>query len=210
MTTAYPLAWPDGWPRTPPQKRQDSKYRFRRTGRWSKSQSPFWSFAEARDALMNELERLGSRQLVLSTNYELRLDGLPRASGRTPDDTGIAVYFTLNGKQMVMACDMHLRAEENMRSIALAAEAMRQLERHGGGIMMERAFEGFQALPAPGEARKRHWREVLDLDGQPTADRIQAQFRSLSRERHPDAGGTAEAFHELQQAREEALREASS
>lgn len=143
---AYPLQWPAGWPRTPSHQMQDSKYRFRRVGRYSKSQSPFWTFAEARDALNDELDRLGARNLVLSSNYELRLDGQPSAKAGNPIDRGIAIYFTLKGKPMVMACDMHVRAEENMRSLTLAIEAMRQLERHGGGIMMERAFEGFQAV----------------------------------------------------------------
>ena len=48
-----------------------------------------------------------------------------------------------------MACDRFDNAAANMRSLGLAIEAMRQLERHGVGTMMERAFTGFVALPAP-------------------------------------------------------------
>jgi hypothetical protein len=50
---------------------------------------------------------------------------------------------------MTMACDRFDNAAANMRSLGLAIEAMRQLERHGGGAMMEKAFSGFVALPPP-------------------------------------------------------------
>jgi hypothetical protein len=208
--SAYPLAWPDGWPRTPAHRRQDSKYRFKRTGR----SQPFWTFAEARDELGAELDRMSARNVVLSSNYELRLDGLPRGNQSRPDDTGVAVYFTLKGVQKVMACDMHIRAEENMRSIALALDAMRALERHGGGIMMDRAFEGFTALPAPGI--KRTWREVFGVDlsarREPVTRAILEEiFRRKAKEVHPDRpGGSHAAMAELNAAREEAFREVRS
>jgi hypothetical protein len=206
--SAYPLQWPAGWPRTPSHKLQDSKYRFRRTGRYSKSQSPFWTFAEARNALNDELDRLGARNLVLSSNFDLRLDGQPSAKAGNPHDRGIAIYFTFKGKQMVMACDAHVRAEENMRSLTLAIEAMRQLERHGGGVMMERAFEGFQALPAPGAARP--WRDVLEFREEAilTRDMIDSRFRRLATIRHPDRpGGSHDAMAELNAAKAAALKE---
>jgi len=201
--SAYPLAWPEGWPRTPSSRQQDSKHRFKRSGRTN----PYWTFAEARDELSNELDRMGARNVVLSSNYELRLDGLPRGNGARPVDTGVAVYFTLKGVQKVMACDMHIRAEENMRSIALALDAMRALERHGGGIMMERAFEGFTALPAPGA--KRSWREVLGIkDGiAATRETVDYAYRELAKKRHPDApGGSDDLMSELNAARDEALK----
>lgn len=204
--SAYPLQWPVGWPRTPWLRRQDSKYRFRRNG-------SFWTFAAARDALGTELDRIGARNVVLSTNYELRLDGLPRGNGPTPVDTGVAVYFVLKEKQMAMACDMRIRAEENMRSIALALEAMRQLERHGGGVMMERAFEGFTALPSPETATKRPWREVFGFQSTATTagispSLIETRYRELAKQRHPDApGGSHELMAELNAAKEEALKE---
>ena len=200
---AYPLHWPDGWPRTHPWERDDSKYRFRK-GRYDQ-RSPFWSFAEARDALLDELDRLGAINAVLSTNYTVRNDGLPRADRRAPDDTGVAIYFQLNGRPQVMACDMHVRAEENMRSLALSIEAMRALERHGGGRMMERAFEGFTALPAPD--RVKQWWDVLDLWSDATRADVEEAWKRLRKERHPDTpGGSTTAFQELQAAYEQGQR----
>jgi hypothetical protein len=89
MTQAYPLHWPPGWPRTKSRNRQDSKYRFGRPRREGYGQT-FWTLAEARDALLEELGRIRARGIVVSTNYTLRNDGLLRASQRTPDDTGVA------------------------------------------------------------------------------------------------------------------------
>lgn len=201
---AFPLAWPKGWPRTREAARLDSKYRFKRPARG------VWTFADARDELSRELDLMRAGGVILSSNYELRLDGLPRANGPTPRDTGIAVYFTLKGRPKVMACDMHLRGEENMRSVALALDAMRSLERHGGGVMMDRAFEGFDALPAPGSSATLHWWQTLGLVRSATIEQINAAFRKLAQERHPDKpGGSAAAMAELNAARDQAIAEKS-
>lgn len=151
---------------------------------------------------------MGATNVVLSTNYELRLDGAPRAGAPRPDDTGIAVYFTYKNRPMVMARDAFDRAEENIRSLTLALQALRSLERHGGSTMMERAFEGFAALPAP--AAMKPWRVVFGWDdGEPaTVGAIEKQFRELSKTRHPDMQtGSHEKMAELSRARAEALQE---
>lgn len=74
---AYPLHWPAGWPRTsaPQRSRFDG------------------GFAKIRDELFAEIERLGGRYIVLSTNVALRRDGLPYANQAEPPDSGVAVYF---------------------------------------------------------------------------------------------------------------------
>lgn len=197
MTTAYPLAWPEGWPRTPPEKRQDSKYRF---GRNMGSGRQLWTFAAARDALGAELDRLGARDVLLSTNFELNLSGQPRGDRARPADQGIAVYFKWKGRPRVMACDMHARAEENMRSVALALEAMRQLERHGGGLMMEKAFAGFVALPAP---KPPH--DILGVRPNATEAEVRAAWRTRIADAHPDHGGTEAAAAEINAARDAML-----
>lgn len=208
MTTAYPLSWPPGWPRTPAHGQVDGKFRFRRT-RWDGNRSPFWTFAEARDALLEESRKLGARSIVLSTNFPLGRDGAPVEGKRRPDDQGVAIYFARQGRVLVMAADGFVRAEENMRSLALALEGLRQVERHGGGVMMERAFDGFAALPPPGAGRP--WRVVFGINDQAgvTAAAIEVAFRRLAMTRHPDQGGTAEAMAELNAARDAALKEIS-
>ncbi|MFG1349044.1 J domain-containing protein [Xanthobacter autotrophicus] len=206
-TTAYPLSWPAGWHRTGASHIVDGKFRFKRT-RWSKDQSPFWTFAEARDALLGEARKLGVRSVVLSTNFPVGRDGVPVEGKRRPEDQGVAIYFERRGRALVMAADSYMRAEENMRSLALALEGLRQVERHGGGVMMERAFDGFAALPAPTATRP--WRDVLGFNagGRPvTAEMVETAYRGSMKRAHPDHGGTHEAAAELNAAREAALKE---
>lgn len=202
---AFPLSWPPGWPRTPGTKQVDGKFRFKRT-RWDNSRSPFWTFAEARDALLEEARKLGSRSIVLSTNFPIGRDGAPVEGKRRPDDQGVAIYFERQGRALVMAADGFVRAEENMRSLALALEGLRQVERHGGGVMMERAFDGFAALPSF-VSSLRPWRDVFGISGTPTKDEMLARFRKLAKERHYDTTGSDAEMVELLSARDQALKE---
>lgn len=206
MVEKYPLHWPAGWPRTPAHRQIDSR------NRWGKGEGRKrrpWTFSEARDELYTELDRFGAKGLVLSTNFRLTQFGLPSKNFGVPDDQGVAIYFTLKGKQMVMAQDGHTRAEENLRALALVLKYLRGVEDLGGGTMMEKAFAGFEALPAPGKTTKRSWREILGLSSgiDVTAQTINYAYREKSKKAHPDvAGGSESAMAELNQARDEALK----
>lgn len=217
MTTSYPLAWPDGWPRTPGHDRIDGKHLFRRPVKGAPPGSPLtkpWTFAQARDALILELTRFGvpSWMIVISSNFD-RFDrsGNVIDKGPRPADQGVAVYFTRGQRRLVMASDRFIHAEENMRSLALAIDAMRQLERHGGGVMMERAFQGFAALPPPSEAAPnaapRPWSQVLGVAPNAPREVVEAAYRALAKRAHPDTGGSVAAMAELNAARDAALRE---
>lgn len=213
--TAHPLCWPDGWTRTPAHARQqDGIFATRRTDGGFGSVSI--TFDRARRSLAEELGRLKAVGVVLSSNVPLRVDGQPHGGSgdRRYDDPGIAVYFSYKGKPMVMAADRYLSTAGNMRSLALAIEAMRALERHGGGLMMERAFAGFTALPPPaGSTPKRPWWEVLKYSADPeereilSAPEVEARWRSMAKKAHPDQGGSAEAMAELNQAKDDAVAE---
>jgi len=77
---SFPLKWPDGWVRTRPQQRQ-------RNSTWK------YAFGRYRDDLIDELRRLGARDVVLSTDIPVnKSNGLPR-EGFNPPDPGVAVYF---------------------------------------------------------------------------------------------------------------------
>lgn len=197
--TAYPLEWPDGWPRA--KSRKD----FHPFG----SRTYPLTFDSARQDLLGELKRLGAKNVVLSTNVPLRSDGMPHASAaRTRiDDPGVAVYFTLKDRPLAMARDGFANIAANVRSLYLAVEGLRQMERHGGSYMMERAFSGFLALPAPGAARS--WREVLNFGANIDVDRdtIDRAFRQRLLIAHPDRGGSHDAMAELNAARAAALKE---
>ncbi len=197
---AYPLSWPNLWPRTDPYRRMTT-HKFG-------SRGYELMFDRARRQLTEELKRLGAMNIIMSTNVPLRLDGLPYASAATKrmDDPGVAVYFKLKGRDFVMAQDRYTDIAANIRSLTLAIEGMRQLERHGGGVMMEKAFTGFAALPNPGGA---DWRSILGFDfGQRvTRDEIGRRYRHKAAELHPDRGGSEAAMSQLNVARDQALSE---
>jgi hypothetical protein len=98
--------------------------------------------------------------------------------------------------------------------MALALEAMRALERHGGGTMAGKAFDGFSALPPPaGSKPKRPWWEVLRYPAEQdereylSAPEVEARYRTMAKKLHPDAGGTDDEMIELTAARDEAVAE---
>jgi len=198
MTTAYPLVWPDGWPRTPPQRRQRSAFRV----------TP----DKARLNLLNQLKLLGAQagRTVISSNVMLRQDGQPYADAlrRAPADPGVAVYFVLKGKPFAMARDLYLSPHENMHALGHAIEHMRGLERHGGAHMVDRAFSGFTALPAP--APSKQWWEVLGIPRESSRADIIAAHRKLAMEHHPDRGGDADRAAEINAARDRGLDERSA
>ena len=184
MTQAYPLQWPEGWPRTNPYCREAGD-KFKRGGSGGRSARP--TIAATRTELANELELLGARHIVLSSNVELRLDGQPYSNRRAPEDPGIAVYFTLDGEPMVMAQDTYARVADNIRSLTLAISGMRQMQRHGGGTMLKRAFSGFSALPPPDPngvivpERQKAWNEVLGVSPDCALVVAEAAWKALSR-----------------------------
>jgi hypothetical protein len=207
MTTVapFPLQWPAGRPRRAASLRKAAKFvkMEKKDGQSWRSASEI-SVAEATKRLQIELDRIGAKLPVLSTNLETRLDGLPRSGQGEPRDPGVAVYFQLSGKPICMPCDTYLRVADNVAAIAAHIEATRAIERHGVASLAE-MFSGFVALPAP-EA-KAPWWEILGVSASASVELIEERFRRLARFRHPDAGGTHEAMAELNAARAEALKE---
>ena len=102
---AYPLHWPAGWERHRVGARATarfSKQSYRTSSYTPPGGSPSryrvkaeLSIAEGVDRVRSELARMGvpDDDLVITSNLELRLDGLPRSNQREPADPGIAVYW---------------------------------------------------------------------------------------------------------------------
>lgn len=195
MTTAYPLHWPIGYPRTKHPK-------------VSKFSS---SISAALKNVNDELRRFGNDTgkpvtgLVISSNVSL---GTQR-----PTDTGIAVYFRWDGIDCCIAVDLYNKPECNLQAIAKVIEADRAKMRHGGLNIVRSSFRGYAALPPPKDPASgqlaQPWRQVLF--GSPEASAslpdVEARYRQLVKEAHPDRGGDAAAFNRItdavRQAREE-------
>jgi hypothetical protein len=185
MTQAFPLQWPTGRPR--------AKHRTASTFKVTPGQ--------AYSELTDELHRWGATNVVVSTNIPLRRDGTPYRDGlddRLPDP-GVAVYFTKAKRAICIACDTYYRPWENMRAVGKSIEAFRAIERHGAGQILDQAFEGFTALPAPSAGGPEPWHMVLGCPPWASVEAINAAWRVRCRE----AGG---ATVELNAARDEGMR----
>lgn len=184
---AFPLHWPDGRPRI---DRPDNA-QFQTT------------LGKAVRHLMNEIRLLGGTNAILSSNLELRLDGLPYANQRAPEDSGVAVYFMYKKAQHCFACDDWWYVKDNVRAIGKTIEALRGIARWGTGDMIERAFQGFVALPAP---ESEPWWSVLGAYSEAEAllhNNFEIYAKKLIQKYHPDKpDGDAWKFKQVTQARD--------
>ena len=187
--TPYPLCWPHGWPETPVQERRWSITGGRVNSNWNKTLK----------RLTAEIEKLGGSGLVISTNMPLRKsDGMPYGNTGLLEEPGAAIYFNRDKRQYVFAQDAYELVADNLRSLAIALEGLRQMERHGGDKIMERAFQGFEALPAPSV---RQWCQVLEISENSTLGEAEASYRRLAKRFHPDTpGGSQVAMRNLNNA----------
>lgn len=205
--TAYPLQWPPGWKRTAPADRVRAKFGTARTGNDWGGPKPL-TIAQGADRVRLELKRLGvsDDDTVISTNLTLRLDGRPRSDQGEPKDPGACVYWIdSTGARRCMPVDRYDRVADNLAAIAATLEAMRAIERHGGAQVLERAFTGFVALPAPGLS----WRDVLGVEQDSASSDINAAYRRLRSKHHPDNGGDPDEYDRVQKAWKQYLQEPS-
>jgi hypothetical protein len=187
----YPLAWPANKPRTPASRRK--------VGKFSSAGAPL-SIAYAVGRVQREVDRLGGRYALLSSDLQLRQDGLPRSVQGEPSDPGICLYFQMAGKPYAMACDTYTKVAQNLAAIAAHIEATRAIERYGVATAAE-TLQAFQALPAP---KRPH--EILGVARDASEPEVRAAWRRLIAEHHPDQGGSEKRAAELNAARDAMLK----
>lgn len=211
----YPLSWPMGWPRTKSGERKAAAFRESamvtrnewRDGRYQPIQKKGEirvTMATARERIVEQIERLGGADLLLSTNVELTSYGMPRGGRAEPVDPGVACYFTLHGKDRVLACDRWSTVAENIAAIAAHIDAIRRVDRYGVGTL-DQAFAGYDALPPPSADNRPPWRSVLGFkpDTKVTAEDVKVNYRALAKQ----AATEDSRLRDLNLAREAALRE---
>lgn len=186
MTAAYPLHWPPHFPRS--NRRDSSRFNTTLPAALKKVQDSLRLFAKDSGKKLDGI--------VISSNYTLGQEN--------PADPGVAVYFVWDGIQVCIPVDRYPKLADNLTAIHHVIEARRVELRHGTLALVRASFAGFTALPPPGA---RPWRDVLDIKGPATKESVQAQYRRLASERHPDIGGSDSAMAELNAARDAALRE---
>lgn len=188
IAEGFPLQWPTGWPRTsrPARARFDTR------------------FHKAVTELLHELELMGARDVVISSNIALRRDGLPYSGQKQPEDRGVAVYFRLKDVQQCVPCDRWDTVDDNIQAIRLTVAALRGLERWGAKEMVDAAFRGFQALPAPSGGdyliADEPWYMILGVPEFAAKEQIKAAYRDKAKTMHPDQGGSPQEWARLQRA----------
>lgn len=190
----YPLQWPMGRARL--QNPDRSKFK------------PGTIVSEAQ-SVFRQLELMGASNIIISSNMQYKADGMPYYR-QSVSDTGVAVYFkSADGEEQCIPCDQWISLEENLRAIAKTIEAMRGIERWGGRSLMNAAFSGFKQLPPstivtpPPDRPHRDWWVVLGVDWNADAPTVKQAYRHAQSLTHPDAGGSAHDFQEVQAAYEE-------
>lgn len=186
MPTAYPLAWPPGFPRS----------LRREKGAFKTDLSRALGNVETSLRLFGKDSGKPVSAIVLSSNVTL--------GARSPADPGVAVYFTWEAMQVCIPVDRYNTVAANLQAIHHIIEARRIELRHGTLSLVRASFQGFKALPAPQD-----WRKVLGFsEHEPVQpSEIEHAYRALARERHPDTGGSDAAMAELNRARDDARRE---
>jgi hypothetical protein len=176
----YPLQWLPQQPRT----------KYPQTSRFG-NHSPHSAGWE----LTNELKLLQAKNIIISSNLKVRKDGTGFYSKQNVQDPGIVVYFDLKGAGKAIACDRWRHVADNIRALCLSIRAIRGLERWGGSEFLDGLFTGFKALPSPDmviQAQRDYFLGMI------TPGEIHKRYLELCKEHHPDMGGDAETFAEVQ------------
>ena len=164
-----------------------------RPRRWSPFKA---SWSSTVNLLSKELRAHGARQTVLEIDFreqDLRLDGLPRAD-RQARSPGIVLSF----EATAVTGRPHLRYEvieftdwrANVRAVALGLEALRAVDRYGVTRRGEQ-YAGWKQLESGGPSPTRGRDLIREHGG----------VREALFATHPDHGGDATDFADVQAAR---------
>lgn len=171
------------------------------------------------DLLERELRFLGAKNILLQMQVEardIRNDGWIKANAR-PSGPGVILTFDSKYGPLSYPCDTFRDWQTNVRAVALALEALRKVDRYGVTRRGEQ-YTGFGQLPPAGGTSRTISAEaaalvVVCLSGyeddadedvpKVLADResFQWHYREAAKNTHPDAGGSTEAFQNLQAAK---------
>lgn len=167
----------------------------------TKNRRSRWTFktpwSNTLSLLQREVDAIGGRNVVLGAGFreqDLRLDGMPRSGAKVPQHPGIEISFDSRHGRLVYASDACEWWEHNVRSVALGLESLRAVDRYGITRRGEQ-YAGWKALP------------VGEADPSPERGRgliaEHGGVRQALHATHPDHGGSARDFADVQAARED-------
>lgn len=193
------------WPgnKTPEHERR-SRYTFK--AKWSSTL----------DLLERELVYLGAENLVIQCYpkngmSDIRLDGMMRANAQIVE-SGVILSFDSKHGPLSYPCDSCELWQHNIRSIALALEALRSVDRYGVTKRAEQ-YKGWEKLPAPGAVHEfpseiEAMMFLSDLLGESISNEepeLSEAIRKAKVIAHPDRGGNKKQF-KMVVAAEETIR----
>lgn len=184
---AYPLHWPEAWPRT----KTPAKSQFKT------------SLSGALNNVEKSIELFGkdsgkkATNVIISSNVTL--------GQQRPADAGVVAYFDWDDISTCIAVDRYAKVEENLQAIHHCIEAERTKLRHGGLNLVRAAFRGYAALPPPSAGTEgREWWEILKVGKGDSKTTVQRAYKVMRALYHPDKPtGDAHRFNEVQQAWEQ-------
>jgi hypothetical protein len=186
--TAYPLAWPDEWPRT--KYPASSKFNTSLSAALENVRSSLSKFAKDSGKQVTDI--------LISSNVTL--------GDQHPRDAGVAIYFTWDELATCIAVDRYTKVEDNLQAIHHVIEAERTKLRHGGLNLVRAAFRGYAKLPPPQKQTAQPWNMILGVPENAPLDAIESAYKRLRSSTHPDKGGSPEAFNNVQRAYDQAIR----
>lgn len=186
--------------------------RFRPLPKWTRKPSLGYekahfrtAYNKALDLLEYELRKLNASDIFIEAGFSLeglRNDGWPRG-GQRPAHPGIVLYFKAGKTPMEFPCGTFDSFEANLYAIALTLEKLRAIDRYGVTLGHQQ-YLGFAALPQPEQPTVESAAEYVSMNSGIRADVIiddsalyQAAYRKAAMKLHPDAGGGAEGFYRL-------------
>jgi len=172
MKIQTPLDWPNDWIKT-------EIYDFY-TG-WS-------SYDIAIQRLQEELIKLNATDIILTHN------------DKKHKDKGACVYFYINGQFLYVPCDRWHKLEDNILAISFVLKQINKFDKLCNKQIKQKILEQLIKKQSEILLDKRHWHVVLGVDEDANIEDIKKQYKKLVKIYHPDNGGTAESFIELQEA----------
>lgn len=159
--------------------------------------SPFTaSWSSTIELLWTEVAKLDAREVILEADFrenQLRKDGMPRAGAQAHSPGIILTLVSTPHGDLRYPCSTFRTWDANLRAIALALEALRKVDRYGVTKRGEQ-YRGWKALPAGDGPSASRGRELIREHGS-----IVAALKAT----HPDHGGDAHDFGDVQAARAE-------
>lgn len=156
--------------------------------------------------LKREMDRLDPDDWKVYTGTQhTRSDGLPLHDAN-PDNPGFAVKWTKDGDVFAVGCDRFTDVFDNLRMVTLW---VRETRKRSNRPVLTGSDEFAAAQLPPGEDSTHDTEpeiddpyEELNIQEDAPDHIVEAAFEHERKTRHPDSGGTAEAFKRAQKAYE--------